>query len=77
MAYEACRGLGGSKPLTQPNQVQTLIPNIGFNQSFEKYCDDNFGYMPGYLKFTRLPISTGLPESGAYMGTFVIRAEAV
>ena len=76
-SYESCQGIGGLKPLTLSNQTQVAIPYVGFNQSFEKFCDDDYGYMPGYLKFTRLPISTSLPEAGTFIGTFTIRAEAV
>lgn len=75
--YEPCQGNTGLKALTKSKQTRVPISHTGFNHSYEKYCDDNYGFMPGYLKFTRLPISTGIPEAGTYSGQFTILAEAV
>ena len=75
--YEPCQGNLGLKPLTKPNQTRVQINNTSFSHSYEKFCDDNYGNMPGYLKITRLPITTGIPESGTYTGKFTILAEAI
>ena len=75
--YESCQGNTGLQYLTKANQTRVQISPTSFNHSYEKFCDDNYGFMPGYLKLTRLPISTGIPEAGTYSGQFTILAEAI
>ena len=77
--YTSCNDFHAStkQNLTQANQTIVQTGQLGFVNTFDKYCTIGLSYIPGHLSFTRLAIPGDIPEAGSYSGNFTITATAV